>query len=101
MDEALAHCALLARPRHAGATANLEVEYRGTCDADRFVIIKAGVTKVEGRTTWVSGRLESLPGTSAPGGEGKLLVEASALMIEPKVIGPMAQQAIPIRSLVS
>lgn len=97
MDEALARCSFLALPSGVSMTANLVVRYQAPCEVNRFVLIKAETTSVEGRKAWVSGRLESLP---EPGieGDGELFVEASALMIEPKVIGPL-MKVIPLNHL--
>ncbi|KAK6335262.1 hypothetical protein TWF718_010696 [Orbilia javanica] len=99
MDETLARCCFPALPNKIAMTANLDVNYRAPCRANQFVIIKAETTKVEGRKAWVSGRLESLP---EPGveGDGKLLLEASVLMIEPKNIGPLMRE-VPKKDLVS
>ncbi|KAF3910227.1 hypothetical protein ABW21_db0203235 [Orbilia brochopaga] len=98
LDETLARCSFLALPNKVGMTANLNVNYRAPCKANQFVIIKAETTKVEGRKAWVSGRLESLPEPGASG-DGKLLVEATALMIEPRVIGPLMREVIPNKHL--
>ncbi|KAF3273785.1 hypothetical protein TWF970_008380 [Orbilia oligospora] len=99
MDETLARCCFPALPNKIAMTANLDVNYRAPCKANQFVIIKAETTKVEGRKAWVSGRLESLP---APGADadGRLLVEASVLMIEPKNIGVLMRE-VPNKDSVS
>ncbi|KAF3917133.1 hypothetical protein ABW20_dc0107876 [Dactylellina cionopaga] len=94
MDETLARCCFPALPNKVAMTANLDVNYRAPCKADQFIIIKAETTKVEGRKAWVSGRLESLPEPGAEG-DGKLLVEASVLMIEPRNIGPLMREVVP------
>ncbi|KAF3904341.1 hypothetical protein AA313_de0204328 [Arthrobotrys entomopaga] len=98
MDETLARCCFPALPNKVGMTANLDVNYRAPCKADQFIIIKAETTKVEGRKAWASGRLESLPGIGAEG-DGKLLVEATMLIIEPKSIGPLMREVSPGKTL--
>ncbi|KAJ6259484.1 hypothetical protein Dda_5121 [Drechslerella dactyloides] len=98
LDETLAHCSFLALPNKVGMTANLNVNYRAPCKAGQFIVIKAETTKVEGRKAWVSARLESLPEPGATG-DGKVLVEATALMIEPRVIKPLMREVIPSKSL--
>ncbi|EPS42874.1 hypothetical protein H072_3182 [Dactylellina haptotyla CBS 200.50] len=94
MDETLARCCFPALPNKVGMTANLDLNYRAPCKANQFIIIKAETTKVEGRKAWASGRLESLPEPGAEG-DGRLLVEASVLMIEPKNIGPLMREVSP------
>ncbi|KAK6542162.1 hypothetical protein TWF694_007927 [Orbilia ellipsospora] len=98
MDETLARCCFPALPNKVGMTANLDVNYRAPCKADQFVIIKAETTKVEGRKAWVSGRLESLPQIGAEG-DGKLLVEATMLAVEPKSIGPLMREVAPGKTI--
>ncbi|KAK6353768.1 hypothetical protein TWF730_008195 [Orbilia blumenaviensis] len=100
MDETLARCCFPALPNKIAMTANLDVNYRAPCKANQFVIIKAETTKVEGRKAWVSGRLESLPAPGAEG-DGKLLVEASVLMIEPRNIGPLMREVPQNKKLAS
>ena len=76
LDEGLARCSFLALPNHVAMTASLEVNYRAPCMAEQAVVLKATTTKVEGRKAWVEGRIETT--------DGRLLVEAKALMIEPR-----------------
>jgi 3'-phosphoadenosine 5'-phosphosulfate synthase len=45
------------------------------------MVLRAWTTKVEGRKAWVEGRLETLVGE---GEKAVVLVEASALFIEPR-----------------
>ena len=83
LDEGLARCCFPALPNKIGVTASLKVEYRKPCPADRFVVLKATTTKVEGRKAWVKGRIESLvePGASEL---PVVYAEAEALFVEPK-----------------
>lgn len=94
MDETLARCCFPALPKKVGMTANLDVNYRAPCRAGTYIVIKAQTTKVEGRKAWVSGTLEELPAPDVEG-DGKVLVEASALMIEPRHVGPLMREVIP------
>lgn len=81
LDEGLARSAFEVLPSRVGLTANLNVNYRAPCKADQFVVLRAEVTKAEGRKAWVDGRIETLPE-----GDGKPveLANATALYIEPK-----------------
>lgn len=81
LDEGLARCCFGALPNKIGMTANLNINYRSPAPAGAFVVLRARTTKVEGRKAWVEGHIETLVG------EGEVpvvLVEASALFIEPR-----------------
>lgn len=84
LDEGLAMCSFPALPNRIGMTANLTVNYRRPSPAESFVVLKAKTVKVQGRKAWVVGHLETL---AAEGEEPVVLVEATALMIEPKQAG--------------
>ena len=93
LDEGLARCCFAALPHRVGVTARLEIDYRKPCRAEGFVVLKAKVTKVEGRKAWVVGRVEIVPTEEdkGPGGggyrfedRGEVLVEANGLFVEPK-----------------
>lgn len=81
LDEGMAKCCFAALPNKVGMTANLKVNYRAPAPADAVVVLIATTTKVEGRKAWVEGRIETLV---AEGEIPTVLVEASALFIEPK-----------------
>ncbi|KAI5855625.1 HotDog domain-containing protein [Tricharina praecox] len=81
LDEGLARCCFPALPNKIGMTANLTINYRKPSPAESFVVLKAKTVKVEGRKAWVEGHIETL---AQDGQEPVVLVEASALMIEPK-----------------
>jgi acyl-coenzyme A thioesterase PaaI-like protein len=81
LDEGLARCSFPALPNKIGMTANLTINYRKPSPAESFVVLKARTVKVEGRKAWVEGHIETLP---KDGEEPVVLVEASALMVEPK-----------------
>ncbi|KZO94424.1 Thioesterase/thiol ester dehydrase-isomerase [Calocera viscosa TUFC12733] len=76
LDEALARQAVLSFPSHLGVTATLTVNYRAPVIADQFIVIETKLESVQGRKATVSGRICNL--------EGKLLVESTALYVEPK-----------------
>lgn len=81
LDEALARCSFGALPNKIAMTANLTVNYRQPSPAKSYLVLRGRTTKVEGRKAWVEGKIETLVGE---GEEPTLLVEASALMIEPR-----------------
>lgn len=87
LDEGLARCAFPALPNKIGMTANLTINYRKPSPAESFVVLRAKTVKVEGRKAWVEGHIETLP---KDGEEPVVLVEASALMVEPKQAKVMA-----------
>jgi len=88
LDEGCARCCFAALPNKIGVTASLNINYRAPAPAGTFVVLRAQTTKVEGRKAWVEGRLETLPGE---GEEPVVLVEASALFIEPRQAAAMAR----------
>jgi acyl-coenzyme A thioesterase PaaI-like protein len=81
LDEGLARCCFAALPNKIAMTANLTVNYRRPSPANSYLVLRAHTTKVEGRKAWVDGRIETLVGE---GEEPAVLVEANALMIEPR-----------------
>jgi 3'-phosphoadenosine 5'-phosphosulfate synthase len=87
-DEGLARCCFGALPNKIGMTASLTINYRRPAPAGTFVALRTKTTKVEGRKAWVEGHIETLP---EPGQEPVVLVEASALFIEPKQAATMAR----------
>lgn len=81
LDEGLARCCFPALPNKIGVTANLSIDYRKPSFAESYMVLKARTVKVEGRKAWVEGRIETL---AKEGENPVVLVEAKALMIEPK-----------------
>lgn len=81
LDEGLARCCFPALPNKIAMTANLTVNYRAPSPAGNYFVLRAKTVKVEGRKAWVEGQIETLP---EEGKKPVILVEASALMIEPK-----------------
>nr|OQO27617.1 hypothetical protein B0A51_03606 [Rachicladosporium sp. CCFEE 5018] len=88
LDEGLARACFPALPNKVGVTASLKIDYRVPCPADRYIVLKAETTKVEGRKVWVKGWIELL---GEEDGDGTKVVEAEALFIEPKGAKNMAR----------
>jgi len=88
LDEGLARCCFAALPNKIGMTANLNINYLSPAPAGTFVVLRAKTTKVEGRKAWVEGHIETLVGE---GEKPVVLVEASALFIEPRQAATMAR----------
>jgi adenylylsulfate kinase len=72
LDEGLARCCFAALPNKVGMTANLNINYRNPTPAGAFVVLRAKT---------VEGHIETLVGE---GEKPVVLVEASALFIEPR-----------------
>ncbi|KAK9328947.1 HotDog domain-containing protein [Lipomyces starkeyi] len=81
LDEGLCRCAFLALPSNVGVTANLNLNYRSPAFADRLYVMRANVTKVDGRKAWVKGHFETIP---EDGKEPTTIVEGEILVVEPK-----------------
>lgn len=81
LDEGLARCCFPALPNKVGVTANLNINYRKPAPAGTFFVLRAKTTKVEGRKAFVEGHIETL---EEEGKEPVVLVEATALFVEPK-----------------
>ncbi|KAI0077515.1 Thioesterase/thiol ester dehydrase-isomerase [Panus rudis PR-1116 ss-1] len=76
LDESLGRIALLNLPEKIGVTANLNLNYRAPTRADQFLVIKTHKVEQSGRKVTVAGRIEDV--------DGNLLVDATALFIQPK-----------------
>jgi acyl-coenzyme A thioesterase PaaI-like protein len=76
LDEILARTAIVNFPAKVGVTASLTVNYRAPTRADQFIVTKTKLQELKGRKSVVIGRIEDL--------DGNLLVDASALFVEPK-----------------
>jgi len=81
LDEGLARCCFPALPSKIAMTASLNINYRKPAPSGAFVVLRAKTVKVEGRKAWVEGHIETLVGE---GEEPQVLVEASALFVEPR-----------------
>ncbi|KGO74523.1 Thioesterase superfamily [Penicillium italicum] len=107
-DEVFARCASAVLPSGLGMTANLSVDFRKPALPDRMYVLRTKTVKVEGRKSWVEGRMTYLPLTlplSADSNgivsdasllredsEGAVMVaEAKALFIEPKFADSMVK----------
>lgn len=86
LDEALVRACTSALPNNVGVTANLNVTYKSPSMADCYLCLRARTIRVEGRKAWVEGWIETLVDESK-GEKPVRLVEASALVIEPKNVG--------------
>lgn len=84
LDEGLGRCTFTALPNKIGMTANLNINYRAPTKAGQYIVMKARVTKAEGRKAWAEARIETLP--QSEGEEPVLLVEGHGLFVEPRQI---------------
>jgi 3'-phosphoadenosine 5'-phosphosulfate synthase len=86
IDEGLARCCFPTLPNKVGMTASLKLDYRAPMPTDRYIVLRATTTKVEGRKAWVEGRVETLLTEEeiALGQKAVVYAEASALFIEPR-----------------
>ncbi|KTW31876.1 uncharacterized protein T551_01137 [Pneumocystis jirovecii RU7] len=86
IDESFARCVYLASDR-IHVTANLNINYRSPAKANQYYVLKATISKTEGRKTWVNGHIEPLDSYSIFGNKlnnSVVIAEATALFIEPK-----------------
>ncbi|KAJ5573945.1 uncharacterized protein N7459_008372 [Penicillium hispanicum] len=86
LDEGLARCCFPELPNKVGVTANLNIDYRAPAVADTYIVLKARTTAIQGRKAWVEGSIETLPVAEE---KPTVLVEATALFIEPKSAAAM------------
>ncbi|KTW26984.1 hypothetical protein T552_02475 [Pneumocystis carinii B80] len=87
IDEGFAKCSYSVVPNKLRFTANLNINYKTPAKANNYYVLKAKVTKIEGRKTWVEGNIETLSSYSLfLNKETKpvIIAEATALFIEPK-----------------
>lgn len=106
LDEGLARCCFPALPHRVAVTASLSVQYRRPARAGQYYVLRAVTERVEGRKAWVRGWIEELNvdadeeavGRILKGGvsdeemaarKGRVVVEASALFVEPRGAGAM------------
>ncbi|KAF8185255.1 HotDog domain-containing protein [Mycena galopus ATCC 62051] len=78
LDEVLWRNAIMHLPQKVGVTATLSLKYTAPTRADQFVIIKSELVELKGRKAVVAGRIETQ--------DGKLLVEADGLFIQPHYV---------------
>lgn len=90
LDEGMVKACVPALPNHVGMTANLNINYRAPAIAGNYLCLRAKTIKVEGRKAWVEGSIETLVDESK-GEKPVKLVEATALVIEPRQAAGMAK----------
>merc|ERR1711939_198076 len=76
LDEAVARPAFAVLPNNIGMTVYLNTRYKAPTPADQFIVVRTKATKWAGRKAFTEGTIENL--------DGKVLVEADALYVEPK-----------------
>ncbi|KAJ5320119.1 hypothetical protein PENANT_c025G11672 [Penicillium antarcticum] len=81
IDDTFCRCRSAVLPKRVGVTANLNVDFRKPALTQSYIVLKAEVTRMEGRKSWVEGSIETL---ELDGGDPSLLAEAKALFIQPK-----------------
>ncbi|EPQ51683.1 Thioesterase/thiol ester dehydrase-isomerase [Gloeophyllum trabeum ATCC 11539] len=86
LDEGMGRVAIQNLPEKVGVTATLNITYRAPTRADQFIILKTKLDRQSGRKAWVSGRVEDA--------NGKLLVEANAMFVQPKYAALLNKSAI-------
>lgn len=72
-------------PNRVAMTAYLNVRYKAPTPADTFVVVRVQGDRAEGRKAWASGTISTL--------DGKVLVEADSLYVEPKNAWALAQSS--------
>ncbi|KAI0546101.1 HotDog domain-containing protein [Xylaria curta] len=77
LDECMGRACFPRLAGQIGVTAKLEIEYKNPILAETEVLLRADTVEVQGRKAWVSGSIEDAR-------DGKLLVKATGLFIEPK-----------------
>ncbi|KAK9895432.1 Thioesterase/thiol ester dehydrase-isomerase [Cystobasidium minutum MCA 4210] len=83
LDEAIARPAFFMVPNRVAMTAYLNVRYKAPTPADTFIVVRVQGDRAEGRKAWASGTISNL--------DGKVLVEADSLYVEPKNAWALAQ----------
>lgn len=76
LDECMGRACFPLLPGRIAVTAKLELQFCSPIKLDSIILVRATTTKVEGRKAWVEATIETM--------EGKLLVQASAMFIEPR-----------------
>lgn len=84
LDEGLGRTTFTALPNKIGMTANLNINYRAPTKAGQYIVLRARVTKAEGRKAWAEGHIETLPENE--GEKPVVLVEGSGLFVEPRQV---------------
>ncbi|KAK9764867.1 hypothetical protein K7432_007292 [Basidiobolus ranarum] len=76
LDEALGRTIIPNLPGGVGFTANFSLNYRRPTFANHFVVVRAEVSKIEGRKGFVKGQVEDH--------KGNVLADSEALFIAPR-----------------
>lgn len=76
LDECMGRACFPLLPGRIGVTAKLDLQFRSPIKVDSMILVRANTTKTEGRKAWVEATIETM--------EGELLVQATAMFIEPK-----------------
>lgn len=85
LDECMGRACFPLLKGKIGVTAQLDIKYRGAMKTGSDVLVRAETTEVEGRKAWVRGWIEDArSGDGENEDDGKVLVEATALFIEPR-----------------
>lgn len=82
LDEGMGRCCFPVLPHNIGMTGRLEVSYKAPAMANQYLVLRAHVTKVEGRKCWVEAHIETVP--SKAGEEPKILATGTSLYISPR-----------------
>ncbi|KAI1749877.1 HotDog domain-containing protein [Xylaria castorea] len=77
LDECMGRACFPRLAGQIGVTAKLELDYKSPIPVHADVLIRADTVEVQGRKAWVNGSIEDAR-------DGKLLVKATGLFIEPK-----------------
>lgn len=84
LDECMGRACFSKLVGRIAVTAKLDLEYKSPIPVETFVLIRAETTRTEGRKAWVSGVIENAR-------DGRVLVQAKGLFIEPRWASEMAQ----------
>lgn len=76
LDECMGRACFPLLPGRIAVTAKLELQFCSPIKLDSIILVRATTTKAEGRKAWVEATIETM--------EGELLVQATAIFIEPK-----------------
>ncbi|KAI8624353.1 HotDog domain-containing protein [Xylariaceae sp. FL1651] len=77
LDECMGRACFPKLAARIGVTAKLELEYKAPISVRTNVLVRADTAEIQGRKAWVNGSIEDAR-------DGRLLVKATALFIEPR-----------------
>lgn len=84
LDECLGRACFPLLPGKIAVTAKLDLEYKSPIFVDSVVLVRCETTEVQGRKAWVKGVVEDAR-------DGRTLVRATALYIEPRWAASMSK----------